>query len=542
MFINFGDIPKNVNLFLDYVYEFENVAGFYKHNFRDREKYPEVFKNILLKRSSISSDISKLVEEQYSTDFNVSERTLKNISLLNQPKTLAVVTGQQIGIIGGPLYTIYKILTAIKLTAQLNERYSEYNFVPVFWMESDDHDFNEVHQINILNNENNLVNIKYKEDISDDEIRTSVGNIEFDESINNFFSELERNLRNTEFKETILKKLSEIYSKGKTFKQSFRDLLLWLFDEYGLIIFDPSFDSVKIRLKNIFLQEIQSFRLHTQKVVSVSATLEEFYHAQVKVKPVNLFYHLDNGRYSIEPVDEVFKLRRKRKQFSKDEIIQEINEHPERFSPNVLLRPITQDYLFPTAFYVAGPSEISYFAQVTPLYEFFNLEPPVIYPRASATLVEKSVLSFMDKYELTITDVFLGKDHLKEKILSAISENNLDEIFDEANKNINLIFDQLKEKLFAIDKTISDSTGKYREKVLFTINELKSKASKAQDTRFETIIRQITKLTNLLYPNENLQERELNYFYFANKFGIQFLKKLYDELSVNEFEHQIIEI
>uniref|UniRef100_A0A7V2ZJI3 Putative cysteine ligase BshC n=1 Tax=Ignavibacterium album TaxID=591197 RepID=A0A7V2ZJI3_9BACT len=542
MFINFGDIPKNQNLFLDYIYEFENVAEFYRYNFRDKEKYPEIFKSILKKKASSNFKISEIISNQYKRYNSLSDKTKKNIKLLESPKTLAVITGQQLGILSGPLYTIYKIITAIKLSSQLNERYTDFNFVPVFWMESDDHDFNEVHQINILNNENNLVNIKYKEDVSDDAIRASVGNLIFDESINEFFNQLELNLRQTEFKSNIISKLKEIYSTGKSFKESFRELLFWLFDEYGLIIFDPSTDEVKQTLKPIFLTEINNFRVHTQKLVSVSATLEEVYHAQVKVKPVNLFYHIENGRYSIEPVDEIFKLRRKRKQFTKDEIILEINEHPERFSPNVLLRPITQDYLFPTAFYVAGPSEISYFAQIHPLYEFFEIEPPVIYPRSSATLVEKSVLTFMEKYDLTMRDVFLGIDHLKEKILSTVAENNIDLIFEDATKNMNLIFDEIKEKLFAIDKTISDSTNRYREKALFALNELKSKAEKAHESRFETIIRQISKLSNLLYPNENLQERELNYFYFANKFGQEFHKKLYDELSVSDFEHQIIEI
>lgn len=542
MFVNFGDVPKNHNLFLDYLYEFENVAEFYKHNFRDKEKYPDIFKSIAKKKSESSLKISDLINKQYETYNSISEKTSNNIKLFEQPKTLAVVTGQQLGILGGPLYTIYKIITAIKLAASLNERYTEYNFVPVFWMESDDHDFNEVHQINILNNDNNLVTLKYKDDVSDDEIRASVGNIVFDESLNDFFIQLEQNLRNTEFKENLISKLKEIYQSGKTFKQSFRQLLFWLFDEYGLIIFDPSYNEVKEALKPIFINEINNFRTHTQKLVSVSATLEEVYHAQVKVKPVNLFYHIENGRYSIEPVDEIFKLRRKRKQFTKDEIIQEINNNPERFSPNVLLRPITQDFLFPTAFYVAGPSEISYFAQIYPLYEFFDIEPPIIYPRSSATIIEKSVSSFMEKYDLSLRDVFLGVDHLKEKVLSSVADNNISLIFEDAEKNLNLVFDELKEKLFAVDKTISDSTNRYREKALFSLNELKSKAEKAYETRYETILRQIQKLSNLLFPFENLQERELNYFYFANKFGLDFYKKLYNELSISEFEHQIIEI
>jgi len=268
----------------------------------------------------------------------------------------------------------------------------------------------------------------------------------------------------------------------------------------------------------------------------------ELYHAQVKVKPVNLFYHTDDGRYSVEPVDDIFKLRRKRKQFTKDEILTEIENSPEKFSPNVLLRPICQDYIFPTGFYIAGPSEISYFAQITPLYDFYNIITPIVYPRSSATLLEKNVGAALDKYDLTMHDIFLGLDELKEKVISGLSENNIEKAFEEASNEIELTFDRLKENLFAVDKTLVDASLRYREKIVSSIAELKSKATKAQETKHETTIRQLTRLSNLLYPLGNLQEREINFTYFYNKYGKDFIRKVYDDISVNEFEHQIISL
>ena len=300
------------------------------------------------------------------------------------------------------MYTLAKILTAIRLANQLTERYDEYKFVPVFWLEGDDHDFNEVRAVNILDNENQILNIGYKEEISDDDAKQSIGNLIFDESLNEFLSKIDLNLRETEFKNDLINKLKECYQVGKSFKKSFRDLLFFLFDEFGLIIFDPQDTKVKSILKPIFKKEINDFKIHTQKLIQVSAILEEVYHAQVKVKPVNLFYHTDDGRYSIEPVEEIYKLRRKRKQFTKDEILAEIENSPERFSPNVLLRPICQDYIFPTGLYVAGPSEISYFAQVTPLYDFYDINTPIVYPRSSFTLLEKNIASSLDKFDLCI--------------------------------------------------------------------------------------------------------------------------------------------
>ena len=471
---------------------------------------------------------------------NISSKTLNNINSLNQTKTIAVVTGQQLGILGGPLYTLAKILTAIRLANQLTERYDEYKFVPVFWLEGDDHDFNEVRAVNILDNENQILNIGYKEEISDDDAKQSIGNLIFDESLNEFLRKIDLNLRETEFKNDLINKLKECYQVGKSFKKSFRDLLFFLFDEFGLIIFDPQDTKVKSILKPIFKKEINDFKIHTQKLIQVSAILEEVYHAQVKVKPVNLFYHTDDGRYSIEPVEEIYKLRRKRKQFTKDEILAEIENSPERFSPNVLLRPICQDYIFPTGLYVAGPSEISYFAQVTPLYDFYDINTPIVYPRSSFTLLEKNIASSLDKFDLSMNDVFLGFEELKEKVITELSENNVESVFNESSNEIELIFDKLKENLFAIDKTLVEASAKTKEKIFGTINELRAKAIKAQDNKYETTIRQLIKISNSLYPNGNLQEREINFVYFYNKYGKELIKKIYEDLSISEFEHQVI--
>lgn len=542
MFINFSDIPKHHNLFLDYLYEFENVAEYFKHDFRNKDGYLPLFKDIVESKKNKSFVISPILKNQYSSFNNISEKTLRNISSLDDAKTIAVVTGQQLGILGGPLYTLYKIITTIRLANQLSERYEEYNFIPVFWMEADDHDFNEVRSVNLFDNENQVINIGYKEQISDDDSKQSMGKINFDESLNDFLNQFENSLRDTDFKNDLLLKIKECYKVGISFKQSFKQLLFWLFDEYGVVIFDPQDAEVKALLKPIFTKEVNDFSIQTQKLIQTSAKLEEDYHAQVKVKPVNLFYHTDDGRYSIEPVDEIFKLRRKRKQFTKEEILNEIENAPERFSPNVLLRPICQDYLLPTGFYIAGPSEISYFAQVTPLYNFYKIVTPIVYPRSSVTIMEKNVESAMDKYDLTLTDIFLGLDELKEKVIAGLSENNIEKAFEDSVNEIDLTFDKLKENLFAIDKTLVDSSLRYRERVLSSINELKSKATKAQENKHETTIRQLTRLSNLLYPLENLQEREINFTYFYNKHGKELIKKIYNDISISEFEHQIISL
>jgi uncharacterized protein YllA (UPF0747 family) len=210
MHINFSDIPGHQNLFLDYLYEFENVSDFYANDFRNKENFIKIFKNIAEGRQIQPSSIESIITRQYS-QLNPSELTRKNINKLSDKKTLAVVTGQQLGILGGPLYTFYKIITTIKLSRFLTERYDDYNFVPVFWLEGDDHDFNEVRSIKLIDDSNSLITIGYKEEIEEDEAKQSVGLIKLDESINQFHSKLEKNLKETEFKSSLIESLKGFY-------------------------------------------------------------------------------------------------------------------------------------------------------------------------------------------------------------------------------------------------------------------------------------------------------------------------------------------
>lgn len=541
MFINFADLPDQHQLFTDYLYNFEKVKDYYKYNFRDKEEYIKLFKKRTDSDDGDRSLIQGIMQKQYS-GFEPSEKTAENLAALKEKNTLAVVTGQQLGILGGPLYTFYKIITAIKLCNNLNERYDDFNFVPVFWLEGDDHDFEEVKSIKVIDENNNLRKFSYEDEIPEDENKGSVGFLKLKPDINRFFEEINTELRDTEFKDEIISKLKSFYSEGRTFKDAFRDLVFWIFNDYGLLIFDPQDPEIKRLLKPVFKKEISDFRSHSEKLVNVSARLEEEYHAQVKVRPINLFYHTDEGRYLIEPVENEFRLKRKRKKFTLDELQDLIDREPERFSANVLLRPICQDYLLPTAFYIGGPSEISYFAQVTPLYNIYQIEPPIIYPRSSATLIEKNIDSLLKKYDLNLEDIFTDPEKLKTRVLEIISPNSLDDIFTEISNDIELIYDRLKERLFEFDKTIADVSTKYRQKSSHYLEELKGKAVDAQKKKHEVTLRQIDKLSAALFPDLNLQERELNFIYFAYRYGIDFISRIYEELAINKFEHQGIKL
>jgi len=541
MHLNYKEIVGYPKIFIDYIHKVENVNQFYKKYFRNKDEYLLHFKKVSENFSTREFDLHEIISGQYS-DFIPSDKTQNNIDKLKSHKTIAVVTGQQLGILGGPLYTIYKTITTIKLCKYLSGRYGDFNFVPFFWLEGDDHDFNEVSSIGLLNLENEFKVINYSQKISNDVDRISVGKIKLNEEINAFFEEIERTIRETEFTYEIFNRLREFYKSGSSFTDSFKKLLHFLFDKYGLLIFDPQDSNVKKVLKPVFKKEITDFRIHTEQIIKVSATLEELYHAQIKVKPVNLFYSNDEGRFLIEPTDDGFRLKGKRIKFTFQELSNLIDEYPEKFSPNVLLRPICQDYLLPTVFYVGGPSEIAYFAQLLPMYNLFNLEEPILYPRSSATLIEKGIQRSLDKFNMELKEIFVDKNELEEKILQNISGENIDEIFRKVKDDFEIAFDKLRENLFQLDKTLGDASSKSQQKILRYLEELKNKADNALKRKNESSIRQINKISSFLYPNSNLQERELNFIYFANKYGLEIVDKIYDELEIDKFEHQIIEL
>ncbi len=538
MQVDFSQISGMSELFINYINNFENVKNYYEINFRDENSYERIFSNI---KNRNRKEISEIIKNQY-TNFSPSEKTNSNIELLKKENTITVFTGQQLGLFGGPLYTIYKIFSAVKLSEYLNDKFKSYNFVPIFWMAGDDHDFEEIANLKILNNENEIETIIYNDEIKNEENSGSVGSLKFSNSVIDFKDEISKSLRETEFIKEVTNFADDVLKPNLTIAESFFKFIFKIFDETGLIIFNPQDKDVKKLLIPIFKKELTDFKIHTKDILLRSVDLDENYHSQVKVKPINLFFSDETGRHLIEPIEDEFRLKGKRKRITKEELLNFVEEKPECFSPNVLLRPICEDYLFPTGFYVAGPSEVNYYAQAIPLYKHFNLQHPFVYPRASATILESNIAKILMKYNLSTSQFFGDFQKLKEEILNNISDNSVEQIFNSASLNIENVLKQLSNSLEVIDKTLNDSTKSTSEKILHQLEILKSKSLKLQESKFEATIRQIKKAKNNIFPNDNLQERELGIANFINKYGFDFFDWLYNELDIHEFKHQILEL
>ncbi|MBS1514472.1 MAG: bacillithiol biosynthesis cysteine-adding enzyme BshC [Bacteroidetes bacterium] len=541
----YNNLPDFNNLFLDYIDDFDKIKNYYKYDYRDDNEFLNALikkKNTYLKETDFSrEDLCRVLVTQ-NKFFNSSEKTYEKIEQLKSSNTFAIVTGQQVGMLTGPIYTILKAINAIQLANKLNQKFKDYNFVPVFWLECEDHDFLEVNNVNVLTKENEVRNVSYfGEEGEQEKYLKPAGTIILDDKIEELKSQIRSDLNETDFSNTVFDYINRSYKAGIDLKTAFARLLNYYLKDEGLIFIDPSEKDLKRPLISIFKKELASYPALCEKVIFSSAEMEHEYDPVIKPKPINLFYTHNGNRYLIEPKDgESYGLKNSRQKFSRDEMFLILNANPELFSPNVLLRPVCQDTILPTIAYIGGPSEISYFAQVKDAYEFFETPMPLVYPRTSVTIVEKRVETFLEKNKLKILDLFHPKDTAR-RMVEKFSEVNIEELFSQYLDEVNSVFYQLKQKLEAIDKNLVNTLEKKDQQYKDSLNVLKDKFMSSYLNQNEIVTKQLNKILSVIFPEHSLQERSLNIVYFLNKYGMDFIQHLKDNIDIERFEHQFIE-
>lgn len=488
-------------------------------------------------------------------------RVQENIELLKQQTTLAVVTGQQLGILGGPLYAFYKAFTAIQLARKLSSQHEGLSFVPVFWLEGEDHDLAEIASAHVLNAESQLETIHYRPSaIAPGDEKTwkkQVGPIVLEKApLDAMMDELRKALPPTSFTDEIVALVRECYVPGRTMQEAFARLLAKYFAADGLLLFDAGPRDMKILGRELFRREIETSPQLSERIVLQSVKLEETYHAQVKPRALNLFFINDDGERlpiiehergggDATPHARTFFLKGSRKTFTLSELLRFVDEEPERFSPNVVLRPIYQDTLLPTVSYVAGPGEISYFAQFKPAYEWAGLPMPLIHPRLSATLIEERFERTFTKFQLTAEDVLVEGHGRNTALFDQMIASDLEPTFEAALASVDGLLEGLREKVVRAEATLDGALTGLKGKVLTAIRDFEGKTLAAERKRHTTTKAQLDKLLASLLPGDELQERELNLFYFLNKYGLSFLELLKTALApiaLDFHEHHVIHI
>ncbi len=562
--MDIASLPYFTPLVKDYLTRFEDapIREFFAiAPVAPHEQMREIIDTRLTRERALPSSHRKTVAESirgfHSSLGAIPPASARNIELLESPDTIAIVTGQQAGMLGGPLYTFYKAFTAIELAKSFREQFPNLSFVPVFWIETEDHDLEEISSVNVLNAEGRLESIRYTPTALSENPeapwRKQAGSTPLEvKPLAEFFEKLQAALQPTGFSAEVLDMLHHFNAPGKTFAHAFASILLHYFAEDGLLVIDANSKELKSLSKDIFRREIETSPQLSEQIVLQSVKLEETYHAQVKARALNLFYvNEESDRLLIVEKEKSsgekreFFLKGTRKTFTIEELLSELDSHPERFSPNVVMRPLYQDSLLPTVAYVAGPGEIAYYSQFAPAYEWAALPMPLIHPRVTVTLVEDRLERVFEKFHITPEDILSDAHGRNTALFDAMIESELQPRFASALADIDRTLESLREKVAQADPTLDGALTSLKGKVLTAVRDFESKTLAAERKRHATTKAQLDKLLAALLPSGELQERELNLVYFLNKYGPRFfevIKQLLHPIALDFREHHILHL
>lgn len=536
----FSDLSMFSHLFTTYCTDFEQLASCFVGDW----KSPAVRERVAQETAKHTRDRDTLVEVLLDQQkrWGLDDATRSNIDALRNPESVAVVTGQQVGVFTGPLYTPYKTITSIQLAQQIAEETGR-PVVPVFWLEGGDHDLEEIVDVKVMRG-NTLEALTYAgHTLPETGNLGPVGRLRLTEQITEVVEQLADVLPPTDFKEALMEQVRAAYSPGTTLTDAFARLMRLLFPEAGLVFIDPDDARLKRLAAPLFRKAIEDSET-AESLLSVSSTWLETqgFHAQVNVRPTNLFLLDEAGRYKLDAEEAGFSLRGQDRSFSREEILSLLDRHPERFSPNVVLRPLMQDWILPTAAYVAGPGEVSYFAQYKNLYGWADVPMPVVYPRATVSLVEGKVRKVLDKYGLDIPAFGETLDRLFQQVVLDRMAIDIDRVFKDAAKHLHQAINELKPQVEQIDRTLIKSAEATRAALMKEVDKFKGRVLRAEKQSQEAVRSQLAKAHSNLYPGDKLQERALSILYFVNKYGPDLLARLQQDLSLDTAAHQVVDL
>jgi bacillithiol biosynthesis cysteine-adding enzyme BshC len=531
--IDYSHLPFS-DLFRSYVTDYSKVERFYNGNPLNEDEISGHYKkNIPIPNRN---EIVKLLKD-FNKEFDLDSPAQKNIERLADNKAQTVVTGQQLGMYGGPLFTVYKALTAIVFAKRL-EKMTGNPVVPVFWLADEDHDYEEIARVQFPNRDT-IHSIKLD---AFNEKDLAVSELVIPDRFMDFRNKVKENLRETDFSDLLWDLLDECYRPGVTFRVAFGKLISRLFSKHGMIL-AGSHDK---NIKRYLLQQLQSSVKNASEIGEAlenqSRKLAGLYHQQAKTDASLLFIHNDEGRIRISFDDGIWKYGDK-DEWSSEELIKTIEKNPERFSPNVFFRPILQDVLLPNKAYVAGPGELAYYGQMKTIYPLFNLEMPFIIPRMSATLVESSISRIMDDLPFDFTAYNKRVEDLESDYVDRTNTMDVNEYFNQWKKEVNELSENKTEAIQDIDQTLKGAAEKATSSYYHALDGLKGKVFRAIKQQNDIQIKRIRKIHTHLFPEQELQERQFSFIYYMNKYGVDIWDTVLNMIEEETFDtHKLINI
>jgi bacillithiol biosynthesis cysteine-adding enzyme BshC len=527
----YAQIPHTSRLFLDFLSDFPKVQQFYPSSPYSSEWQKPTRRHYDPERRARVSDIL----ERQNRAWGASEKTIGNIARLRGGAS-AALTGQQVGLFGGPLFALYKALSAVKLAEQATA--AGVDCVPVFWLATNDHDLAEVNHTSFPGPGGTPQLVTAPSYGVED---APVGTIQFGDEITGVVEAAAELLGDS----PVTEMLRESYRAGENFGSAFARLFAHLFADWGVILLDPCDPELQAIAAPIYKTAIERAAEIDDALLERGKALERAgYHQQVKVTPSStLLFTLHEGaripvhrRVNGQSMEFLVGDRK----LTQAELLGQIAAAPHQFSPNVLLRPIVQDYLLPTQVYTGGTAEVAYFAQVAVVYERLLGQVTPILPRFSATVAEAKVQGLLERYGLTLTDVFAGEEALREKIASRILPPELQSAFDRAGASLEQSLAAIRKALVQLDKTLAEAADNAASKMEHQLESLRGRAARAELRQTEIVGRHAQMLSASLYPNKTLQEREIAGVAYVARHGTDLLRKLYATVHTDCHDHQVI--
>ena len=467
-----------------------------------------------------------VLQQQYE-NVSISKATQNNIAALEQSNTYTITTGHQLNLFSGPLYFLYKIISTINLSSQLKEKYPDYNFVPIYWMATEDHDFEEINYFNFKGKK-----FRWNKSSSGPVGRLSTEGL--DAVFEVFAQELGANT-NAQFIKELFQKS---YLDHATLAEATRFLANALFGEYGLVIVDADSSILKQTLIPYIKDELENQTAYKK----VTETIEKLtnYAVQVNPREINLFYIENNLRERIILENGSYKVNNTSLIFSKEEILELVANNPEKFSPNVILRPLYQEVLLPNLCYIGGGGEIAYWLELQSFFNAVNITFPMLLVRNSVVIATEKQIKKADTLQLSWSDLFSKQNDLVNQKTKELSTINLD--LSDLKKQLHEQFGQLYSIANQTDNSFVGALKAQETKQLKGIDNLEKRLLKAQKRNLSEVLERIIQLQNELFPNQSLQERQCNFSEFYLENGADLIPTLIAKLQALEQRFEIIAI
>jgi bacillithiol synthase len=526
--ISFADVPHSSRIFRDFLSYSPAIRKFFPT--QPDVSHIAAFANSVKRDRERQAKVADILGRQ-NRAWGASDATLRNIQRLRDG-AFTVVTGQQVGLFGGPLLSFFKAASVLALAKQVEAQGVE--CVPIFWLASEDHDLAEVNQSLLPTQDFQLASFTTP---TRGVAGAPVSTIHFAEGTSDIVAQVASLLGDSAAADF----LRQSYAAGETFSDAYAKLFTGIFRDHGLIFLDPSDADLHRLAAPLFANAITHTAEIDEAILARNRELQTAgYHEQVKVtgESTPLFALVDGARLPIHRANGQFKIGRE--VLSADELQQRIAAAPENFSANVLLRPVMQDYWLPTLAYIGGPAEIAYFAQVGVVYEKLLGRITPIASRLSATLIEPRIERLLTKYQVVLPELFHGECELRDCIAARSLPAELKHDFEAAKGSVQDSMRQVSASLQKLDPTLVEAAGRALSKMQYQVGRLEKRAAQAELRRSEILARHAAQIENALYPHKTLQEREIAGLYFYAKYGSALIDRLVELAQARCPEHKVL--